>query len=130
MIAMPIGLTLPFARSTSSLGVLAYSSSELEATYYNLKSLVLTDWGERVNHLHLGCNLTEFLFQPNDDDTNELVKERLVSQVSQWLPYVSLDSVDITRPTDHRMSIKIGFSIRGRQDLNSVLDVTVSQAGG
>lgn len=127
---MPIGLTLPFARSSSSLGFLASSNTELEATYYNLRSLLLTDWGERPNHLRLGCNLTEFLFQPNDDDTAENVRERVMSQVGQWLPYVRLNSVGVTRPADHRLSLKVDFSINGRQDLNSVIEVTVEQPGG
>jgi len=121
---------MPFAKTTSSLGVIAFSNTELEATYYNLKSLLLTDWGERPNHYHLGCNLSEFLFQPNDDDTADTVKERIMSQVGTWLPYVNLNSVNVTRPADHSMSIQVDFNINGRQDLNSVVEVTVSQVGG
>ena len=34
---------MPFSNATGSLGVIATSSSELEATYYNIKSLLLTD---------------------------------------------------------------------------------------
>ena len=127
---MPIGLTLPFARTTSSLGYLAFSSTELEATYYNLKSLLLTDWGERPAHYKLGCNLTEFLFMNETSETEELIAERIRSQASQWLPYVNLDSIKITYPQEHILAIQVGFSINGRQDLSSVVQVTVAQAGG
>lgn len=124
---MPIGLTLPFAKSTSSLGSLAYSTSQLQATYYNLKSLLLTDWGERPNHYEMGCNLTEFLFNPNTKTVQDQVSERIRNQVSAWLPYVVLNKIDVTNPSDHTLTVIINFSLRSKQDTNSVIKVSVSQ---
>jgi phage baseplate assembly protein W len=121
----PIGLTMPFMRATGSTGFLAWASTELEATYYNMKSLVLTNWGERPNHYYLGCNLIEFLFEPGGEETDERISERIRAQVAQWLPYVQLNSVLVNFSGDqHRIKITIDFGIRDRQDLRSVLVVS------
>lgn len=124
---MPIGLTLPFAQTTSSLGYLAFSTKEIEAAYYNLKSLLLTNWGERPNHFYLGCNLIEYLFEPSDDEVIEKIKTRIESQVQTWLPYIDLQDVEITFPADKENSVKVKvkFGLKGRPDLSNVVDVTV-----
>ena len=121
---MPIGFTLPFAKSTGTLGYFATSNNELQATYYNLKSLLLTNWGERPNHFNLGCNLSEFLFAPNNEETQADISQRISTQVSQWLPYVNIDELQINQ-SEHRISIHLKFSIRGRQDLSNVVDVVI-----
>lgn len=125
--ANPIGLTMPLARTTSSLGYLAYSTKELEATYYNLKSLILTNWGERPNHFYMGCNLIEFLFNPADDETKDKMLARITSQVDSWLPYVLLNDVGITFD-NNTVKIRVDFGIKGRQDLNSTLEIAIKAA--
>lgn len=126
---MSIGLTLPFMKSTDSVGYLASSKSELEATKYNLMSLVLTDWGERVDQFYMGCNLIEFLFEQDSQETHALITDRIRTQAGTWLPYVSIDSVDIVS-VNERMHITIKFSLSGRTDLNDTLEVSVAQNGG
>lgn len=124
---MPIGLTLPLAQTTSSLGYLAFSTKDIEAAYYNLKSLLLTNWGERPNHFYLGCNLIEYLFEPEDNEVIDKMKARIESQVSTWLPYIDLQNVEITFPANREnyVRVKVKFGLKGRPDLNSIVDVTV-----
>lgn len=122
----PIGLTMPFARGQGTLGALAFSTKPLEATLFNMKSLILTNWGERPNHYYLGCNLIEFVFAPGDEETRDRIVQRIEQQVAQWLPYVLLNSVDVQLSSDgHTFKVIVNFSIRGQQDLSSVLEVVV-----
>jgi len=123
----PNGLTMPLARTTSSLGYLAYSVSEIQATMFNLKSLVLTNWGERPNHFHMGCNLIEFIFYPATQETIDKVTARILSQVDSWLPYVQINDVIITftEPDGHGMHIRIDFGLKNRQDLNTILEIVI-----
>lgn len=122
---------MPFAQTTSSLGYLAFSTKDTEATLYNMKSLVLTNWGERPGHYYLGCNIIEFLFAQVDEETKDKISQRIYSQVASWLPYVNIDKLDINFVGEggHGIQIIINFSIKGRQDLSSTLDVTVQQPG-
>ncbi len=129
---MPIGLTMPLAQTTSSLGYLAFSTRDTEATLYNMKSLVLTNWGERPEHFNLGCNLIEFLFSQTDEETRDKIIQRIDSQVASWLPYVNIEklTVEFVGQDGHGIRVQIVFNIKGRQDLNSVLDVTVEAPAG
>jgi phage baseplate assembly protein W len=127
---MAIGLTMPFAQTTSSLGYLAFSTKDTEATLHNMKSLVLTNWGERLGHYYLGCNLIEYLFNQETDETQEKIIQRIESQVASWLPYVNIESLQVSfvGQEEHGIRVQITFNIKGRQDLNSVLDVTVESS--
>lgn len=123
---------MPLAQTTSSLGYLAFSTKDTEATLYNMKSLVLTNWGERPGHYFLGCNLIEYLFQQMTDETHDKIIQRIESQVASWLPYVNIEDLQVSFVGQdlHGIRIQIVFNIKGQQDLNSVLDVTIAAPGG
>lgn len=127
---MSIGLTMPLARTTGSVGYFASTTTELQATYYNLKALLLTNWGERPNHFYLGCNLGEYLFAQQVAETRELIIQRIESQVAEYLPYITLDKVDVSFGSDHRINIKVSFSLKDRMNLSNTLEVAVFPSGG
>ena len=128
---MPIGLTLPLGPTIASQGAIASSASEIEATYYNLRSLLLTNWGDRVTHFYLGCNLQEFLFEPNDQQTLQmLIENRVTEQVNTWLPFVGISSVSVVSNSDSNvLTVKVDYLLTGRQSTGSVT-VSVSSNGG
>ena len=76
---VPIGLTMPLAATSGAQGALAFSVTPQQATLYNMKSLIMTNWGERPAHFYLGCNLIEFLFGPLDAEVVERVIGREVN---------------------------------------------------
>lgn len=123
---------MPLAQTTSSLGFLAFSAKDTEATLYNMKSLILTNWGERPEHYYMGCNLIEFLFSQTDEETEDKIRQRIESQVANWLPYVNIEklTVSFVGKEGEGIRIQIVFNIRGRQDLNSILDVVVETPAG
>jgi phage baseplate assembly protein W len=122
-----IGFTMPFARSSGSLGLFSTSSTVLEAAKHDLRSLLLTNWGERPMHFDLGCNLREFLFnQIVIGETEVLVEERIRSQVSKWLPFLAINQVSVTFPTDHTISVSMSFFLVSRPDTVDNLSVEVS----
>ena len=93
---MAIGFTFPFAKSTGSIGYLETTNTELAAVEQNFKSLLLTNWGERVMHADFGCNLIEFLFEQQvNNELQERIGDRIVSQVNKWMPFVSIDKLNL-----------------------------------
>ena len=127
---MPIGFTLPFLKSTGSLGYLEFTSDEMSAVRSNLKSLLLTNWGERVMHYNFGCNLIEFLFEQPSNSTKSRIADRITSQVSKWIPYVNIQELNILYNSDdgsvpdQAIAIRIKFNLSYKPDLSSVLEVT------
>ena len=58
-----LGISLPFNTREGSLFDLTFLS--IDAAITNLKNLLLTRKGERVNHPQFGTNLQDYLFEPN-----------------------------------------------------------------
>lgn len=129
---MSIGFALPFSKSTGSLGFFESTDEETEAVKQNLKSLLLTNWGERVIHYQFGCNLKQFLFENlSSDELKSQIADRIISQVDQWLPFVTIDKLNILFNEDdstipeHAISLRIEFRLSGKQDTTSKLDLVV-----
>lgn len=118
-----IGFTFPFSQSRGAPGFFATTTSDFEATEANLKSLVLTNWGERLSHFDLGCNLIEFNFElEQDDELKDRVKDRILSQINRWMPWVLVKSIEIMFQGDssivgeNEMRISVTFTMKHSRD--------------
>ena len=108
---MPIGVTYPFALSTGSLGYLEPTSDVVEALRSNVRSLLVTNHGERVMHADFGANLREFLFEPKGNSLRAAVANRIQSQMSKWLPFLSVVGLFIQFSEDDPSIPDPGFGI-------------------
>ena len=92
----------------------------------NLKMLILTVPGERIMYPTFGVGLSRFLFEANNEDTYEKIKERLYEQVGIYLPYIRLDMVKFRIPENNpdlfpnSLSIAITFTIVPLQQTTSL----------
>jgi phage baseplate assembly protein W len=129
---MAIGLQLPFAITTGSIGWLDTSNSEIEAVGYNVKSLLLTNWGERPMHYNMGCNLIEFLFEPVTQDLRQRVGDRIISQLQLWLPYVSVSTLNVVFSSEdlslpeESIGVYLKFFLNSRPNLSNVVNLVVT----
>lgn len=130
---MPFGFTLPLARSTGSLGYFAFTSTELDAIKQNLKSLIVTNHGERPMRYDFGCNLREFMFeQERGDELKQRIADRILEQVARWMPYISVSELTIMfseedphATQENSVRIDVKFSIVSRPSQTGLLSVTV-----
>jgi phage baseplate assembly protein W len=129
---MAIGLTFPLAKSTGSVGFLEMTSDQLSAATNNLRSLLLTNWGERVCHFYFGCNLREFLFENfRNDEIRAKIAARILQQVETWLPFISVDNLNVADYSNdnsipqNAFVISISFSLKYNPSLSSRFQVIV-----
>lgn len=130
---MAIGFTLPFSKSIGSVGYLETTNDEISATIQNLKSLLVTNWGDRVMHFYFGCNLVDFLFENRSvEETKIEIADRITSQVATWMPYVNIQEINILLSEDdlsipdHAMKIRITFGLNSKPNLTSVFEYQVN----
>jgi phage baseplate assembly protein W len=116
-----IGITLPL-----QIGNVAFNQSftTLEQVRTNIKSLLLTKRGERVMQPNLGSGLDELVFDLNDDNLASDVEENIISTLQQWLPYVTVDEINIEQTNElkdnNRVNISLKFRIGDSINLNQV----------
>lgn len=116
-----IGIVLPI-----QIGDTAFNQSfkTFDQVRTNIKSLLLTKRRERVMQPLLGSGLHELVFDFNDDELANNIEEIIVSSLQQWLPYVSVENIDIEQTNElkdtNRVNITLTFRIGDSVDLNEV----------
>lgn len=84
----------------------------------NLKTLLLTQIGERYMQPEFGTNLLAVVFEPNVSELKQDIQEILQSAISTWLPYINIAQLDITTTEDdpslmYHVLISFSYSIAG-----------------
>ena len=70
------------------------TKTSLEQAQHNIRNLILTYPGERVNQPEFGCRLRDLLFEQLDDELPNRIEEEVRRSIGQWLPYVNVVTVD------------------------------------
>jgi phage baseplate assembly protein W len=92
--------------------VFAQSYSTEEQAISNLKNLLLTSRGERIMQPTFGTRIREAVFQPNSINLQEFINETLTESINKWLPYININSIDVTRHIDQEIFyIRLNFSV-------------------
>jgi len=116
-----IGITLPIQITNTAF---AQSFTTREQVSSNIKNLLLTKRGERILQPEFGSGLQELLFDFNNDELPTKIEDTITAALEQWLPYVTIDSIDVEQ-TDYlkdrnRANVSIKFKIGDDVQLNEV----------
>jgi len=66
----------------------------------NLKMLVLTNPGERIMNPDFGVGISRFIFEQEGVFESGAIKNRILSQVESYLPYIKISNIDLFERTD------------------------------
>ena len=103
-----IGLELPFARSRT--GLFGLTETTLEQAGHNIKNLLLTAKGERVMQPDFGSDLRTLLFEQADENIGEKIEDTILESISTWLPYISVEKIDIIEDTSNPNLMKVNLN--------------------
>jgi phage baseplate assembly protein W len=109
-----IGLGVSFGVTRTALFSPIYTTNK--QTHENLKTLLLTRIGERYLQPSYGTNLLNIIFEPNLVDLKPEIQDLISVPISYWLPYINIDSIDITTNEDdpnmnHDVKISITYAV-------------------
>lgn len=109
-----IGIGLPFNNPSAFKPI--YSTAE--QIKYNLINLLLTNKGERIENPEFGADIKKELFEQIDENTFESLKDKIIDNVSVFIPAVTLTDVTITPSTDsNTISINIEYKLKTSGEL-------------
>lgn len=113
-----LGLTLPLRRGPS--GYFETTQDLQVQLRTNLTNLLLTRKGERPFQPEFGSTLEAVVFEQLTDDGVSNIEGAIQSAVSQWMPFINIDDIDIQRnDAENRVSIRVTFSLASD---DSILD--------
>jgi phage baseplate assembly protein W len=84
----------------------------------NLKNLLLTTPGERIENIEFGCELMNVIFEPNTDNLKQTISDIISSAVSFWLPYIDITEINVKSILDdptllYVVEIYLTFQVTG-----------------
>jgi len=114
-----IGLALPF-KSTAVSGsdsVFKINYTTAEQIKFNMVNYFLTNKGERVFNPNFGGNISNYLFEPNDPSTTEVLKKGIEDDINLVFPMVKLKEVIATSdPEFNNIKVQIFYSVFSNLD--------------
>jgi hypothetical protein len=116
-----IGVSLPF---NGPSGPFNSTYSTKDQTKSNLINLLLTNKGERVMNPEFGCDLGTVLFEGITEDTSELVKNLINTNVAIFVPEVQITDVIVNIGTEYSnknsISVTVNYKLRISQNADQV----------
>ena len=82
-------------------GVFTPLYKDIEQAYANLKQLLQTVPGERMYHPSYGCALLSVVYEPNTYNLKEDVSTIINDAINTWLPYLTIESLEIITAEDN-----------------------------
>ena len=125
-----IGIDLPFRKSDGNEGWFASTTTTFKAVRNNVKSLLVTEKGERLMQPSMGLNLKKYLFEQLDDDLIIAIENDIYQTFKFWLPFVNIVDLQITMGGDNdigrnQLNISLTFSLNQDQNTFDTVNVTI-----
>ena len=116
-----IGVSLPF---NGPAGPFNKTYSTQEQAKSDLINLLLTNKGERLFNPEFGCDLSTVLFEGITEDTSELVKNLINTNVAIFVPEVQITDVIVNIGTEYSnknsISVTVNYKLRISQNADQV----------
>jgi len=71
-----------------------------EQARVNLINLLTTTKKERLYHPNFGSDLLRLIFNPISDALKQKINDTILSAVSTWLPYITINNIEIKSSQD------------------------------
>lgn len=109
-----VGVTLPLRRGNNGYFEVSYTTKDQIKS--NIKSLLLTQKGERVMQPNFGSDLRKCLFEPNTKNLDSIIEDSITEAINTWMPYVTIESilydVDNTLIDRNRIDLELKYSLK------------------
>ena len=107
-----INIAFPFKDSERGF-YLKLNTNDSDAIKSDLLHLILTDKGERLYLPDFGANLRKHLFEPNDQRTQQAIREEIESAIAKYIPNLQLNDVNVTpsQLNEHRVDVRLDYNV-------------------
>lgn len=109
-----VGVTLPLRKGNNGYFEVSYTTKDQIKS--NIKSLLLTQKGERVMQPNFGSDLRKCLFEPITANLDFVIEDSITEAINTWMPYVTIESIvydtDNTLKDRNRIDLELKYSLK------------------
>ena len=120
-----IGITLPIQIGNTAFNQSFKTADQVKS---NIKNVLLTKKYERLMQPEFGSGIQELLFEINDDQFADKIENTIVDAMAMWLPYITVDNIDIRQSNELKNSNTVEISISFRVGDTSNLETVTFNA--
>jgi len=105
-------VSLPLIYSKED-GPLSLNKNMLDVVKQNLKTLILTDKGDRIMIPNFGVGLRKFLFENMNSSVNIQIEQEIIDQVRKHMPFVNINRVSILEDPNNlnKIYVSVNFTV-------------------
>jgi phage baseplate assembly protein W len=106
------GIKFPLTDSSERLTFFDLNETKEESIKSMLLHIILTPKGHRLRKPNFGTDLIKYIFEPNEPQTWNLIKEEIRKQIQLYLPEVQFNNINIRQSEENTsIFIEIDYSI-------------------
>ena len=106
-----INIDFPF-RDSSDGSYFKMNKTDKDAIRADLLHLLLTNKGERLYLPEFGSDLKKFIFEPNDEITQEEIKDNLNQTITRFIPNLLINDISFRNDTiEELISVELTYTV-------------------
>ena len=118
-------------RASNSNGIFATNYTTLTQAKDNLKNLILTKKGERLQQPEFGCDIWLLVFeQIGGENLENRIESSILDAVQSWIPNININQIifdyDNNDIDNNRIALDIKFSLISNPNLTETIQVNVN----
>ena len=118
-------------RASNSNGIFATNYTTLTQAKDNLKNLILTKKGERLQQPEFGCDIWLLVFEQIDGENLEnRIESSILDAVQSWIPNININQIifdyDNNDIDNNRIGLDIKFSLISNPNLTETIQVNIN----
>jgi phage baseplate assembly protein W len=115
------GIKYPFSSDNSDNIYLDVNDTFADSIKSQLLHLIFTEKGQRIRDPEFGTGLIHFIFQPNDGETLNSVKNEIITQVNKYIPGLIFDEIKVYKQDDElsEIVVSITYSVKRGNKLDT-----------
>lgn len=108
------GIKYPFSEESEDLTFFDMNETVDEGVRSKILHIIFTPKGQRLRQPEFGTDLIKYIFEPNDQETWEHIKEEIRRQISRYLPNVTFNNINIitSEEDEHEIYVEIDYSVQ------------------
>ena len=91
------GIKYPFSEESDRLTFFDLDETKNDGIKSKILHIIFTPKGQRLRRPDFGTDLIRFIFEPNDGETWDMIKNQIRTQISMYLPEVTFNDISIIR---------------------------------
>lgn len=115
------GIKYPFSEESDRLTFFDLDETKNDGIKSKILHIIFTPKGQRLRRPDFGTDLIRFIYEPNDGETWEMIKNQIRTQISMYLPEVTFNDISIIRndeEDEHAIFVQVDYTVQTNGEIS------------